>query len=282
MRSSSAFLLAVAALWATHGAPGRDAVRAQSDMGIPDYPCYRTVEETYASAQAIADQYPHLATWTRVGESWRKQNGSGGYDLMMLRLTNSAVAGPKPAMFATGAVHAREYTTAEMVTRFAEHLVETYGADADTTWLLDHHEVHLMPIVNPDGRKHAEGGDYWRKNDNTSHCPDDRPGVDLNRNFDFQWGGAGSSGDECSNIYRGTAAGSEPETQAVMQYLQDLFPDARGTGDDDAAPLDTSGVYLDIHSSGGLILYPWAYVSAESPNGLQHRTLARKLAFFNQ
>ena len=124
--------------------------------------------------------------------------------------------GRSPPCSLPGAVHAREYTTAEMVTRFAEHLVETYGTDADTTWLLDHHEVHLMPIVNPDGRKHAEGGDYWRKNDNTSHCPDDRPGVDLNRNFDFQWGGAGSSGDECSTIYRGTAAGSEPETQAVM------------------------------------------------------------------
>ena len=216
-----------------------------------------------------------------MGESWRKENGTGGYDLMMLRLTSSAFTGSKPALFVTGAVHAREYTTAELVTRFAEHLVETYDADADTTWLLDHHEVHLMTMVNPDGRKHAEGGVYWRKNDNTNHCPDDRPGVDLNRNFDFAWGGDGSSGDACSNTYRGTAGGSEPETLAVMQYMQDLFPDARGTGDDDAAPLDTGGVYIDVHSAGGWILYPWGYVSAAAPNGVQLRTLARKQAFFS-
>ena len=38
------------------------------DAGIPGYPCYRTVEETYASARAIAGMYPPLATWTAAGE----------------------------------------------------------------------------------------------------------------------------------------------------------------------------------------------------------------------
>ncbi|MGQ9804149.1 MAG: hypothetical protein ACUVSH_09980, partial [Anaerolineae bacterium] len=59
--------------------------------GIPGYPCYRTVEETYADAAAIAATHPNLATWTDIGDSWEKvtPGGNPGYDLMVLRLTNS-------------------------------------------------------------------------------------------------------------------------------------------------------------------------------------------------
>jgi hypothetical protein len=56
------------------------------------------------------------------------------------------------------------------------------------TWLLDHHEVHLMLQSNPDGRKQAETGLLWRKNVNNDYCSNsDSRGADLNRNFDFEW-----------------------------------------------------------------------------------------------
>ena len=267
------------------GRPNTARPAVAAARGISGYHCYRTVEETYSTAQAIANRYPHLATWTSVGESWRKQNGSGGYDLMVLRLTNSAAVEQKPVAFITSALHAREYTTAELMTRFAERLVEAYGTDADTTWLLDHHDVHLMLFANPDGRKHAEAGVAWRKNDNRNHCQHNVSpqwaGVDLNRNFEIDWGGVGSSDFECSHTFRGDAAESEPETQAIAQYMQDLFPDARGPDDDDVAPLDTSGIYLDVHSAGRVVLYPWAFKTAAPPNAAQLWRLARKLAFFN-
>ena len=252
---------------------------------IPSYSCYRTVEETYASAQAIVDAFPELATWTAVGQSWKKTADTGGYDLMVLKLTTSNVSGPKPKVFIISALHAREYTTAELTTRFAEELVDDYGIDADTTWLLDQHEVHLMLHANPDGRKKAEEGLYWRKNHNENHCPagdtGEWLGVDLNRNFDFKWGLTGSSDQACSNNFRGSEAASEPETQAITAYMQGLFPDARGPEDDAAAPADTSGVFLDIHSSGRLIIWPWGYTDTVAPNGTQLQTLGRKLAFFN-
>ena len=163
---------------------------------IVGFPCYRTVEETYASARAIVSQHPTLATWTAAGKSWKKvQNAAEGYDLFVLRLTNSANAGTKPALFITTAVHAREYTTAELGLRFAEYLADSYETDADVRWLLDHQEVHIMLHGNPDGRKRAEAGLLWRKNHNTNHCPpppsNKQSGIDLNRNFDFKWGEAG-------------------------------------------------------------------------------------------
>ena len=207
---------------------------------IPGYACYRTVEETFATAVSIANNYPNLATWTDVGNSWQKNQGLGGYDMNVLKLTNSAIPGPKPIIFITSAIHAREYTTAELTTRLAENLVAGYGTDADITWILDHHEVHFMLQANPDGRKQAETGILWRKNTNQNYCSptSNSRGADLNRNFPYNWGCCnGSSTDQCSTTYRGASAASEPEAQAVVNYIQNNFVDARGPGDNAMAPL---------------------------------------------
>lgn len=107
--------------------------------GIPGYPCYRTVEETLLFGAIMADLYPDLAEWIDAGDSWQKTQDQGGYDMMVLRLTNEAIAGPKPVLFVTSAIHAREYTTAELVARFAEYLLQNYGEDPDITWILDYH-----------------------------------------------------------------------------------------------------------------------------------------------
>ncbi|MCA9959613.1 MAG: hypothetical protein KC443_11295, partial [Anaerolineales bacterium] len=90
--------------------------------GIPGYACYRTVEETFATAENIVATYPNLATWTDIGDSWEKQQNLGGFDMMVLRLTNSDIPGPKPKLFIMSSIHAREYTPAELNTRFAEYL----------------------------------------------------------------------------------------------------------------------------------------------------------------
>ena len=254
--------------------------------GIPGYPCYRTVEETYASAAQIVADHPNLAAWIDIGDSWEKTQPGGlpGYDLMVLRLTNAATPGPKPKLFAMTAIHAREYATAELNTRFAEHLVDNYGVDPDITWLLDNHEIHLLLQSNPDGRKKAESGLSWRKNtDNNDGCIDaSRWGTDLNRNFDFQWGCCnGSSGDPCAETYRGPAAASEPETQAVQNYVIAEFPDQRPDDLTTPAPSDATGLFMDIHSYGQLVLWPWGFSTTPPPNAAELQTLGRKFAYFN-
>ncbi len=252
--------------------------------GIPGFPCYRTVEETYATAEAIVAANPGLATWTDVGDSWEKlQDPNNGWDIFVLELTQSTVPGPKPVFFANFAIHSREYTTAELGTRFAEYLVDNYDVDPDITWLLDHHEVHLMLQSNPDGRKQAESGLFWRKNANNNYCSNtnDR-GADLNRNFDFEWNCCGgSSGSQCNQTYRGPSAASEPEIQVLQNYVRSIFPDQRGPGLNDPAPADATGVAIDVHASGELVLWSWGFTFDPPPNGTALRTFGRKLAFFN-
>jgi hypothetical protein len=256
---------------------------------IPGYSCYETVEETFAAAQTMASTRPDLATWTDIGDSWQKTTGRGGYDMGVLKLTNSATdttAGPKPKLFVTSAIHAREYVTAPVSLAFAQWLFNGYGSDPEATWLLDNHEIHLLLQTNPDGRKKAETGLSWRKNTNTAYCGprSNSRGADLNRNFTFGWNstnGAGSSGNQCNDTYRGPSAASEPETQAVEAYIRSLWPDRRGPGPNDAAPSDTSGIHLDLHSYADLVLWPWGTTTTPAPNSTALQTLGRRLAYFN-
>lgn len=253
--------------------------------GIPGYACYRTVEETFSTAEDLAATYPTLAEWVDVGDSWEKTQGLGGYDMMVLRITNQEIDMPKPTLFATSAIHAREYATAELTTRFAEYLLQNYGTDPDVTWLVDYHEIHLMLHANPDGRKQAETGILWRKNTNQNYCGagSNSRGVDLNRNFDFQWGCCnGSSTDECNDTFRGPSGGSEPEVQSIQNYLSQIFPDQRDDPMTSAAPITSTGVYLDIHSFSELVLWPWGGVNVPAPNGTELQTLGRRLAYFNE
>ncbi|MFP8873773.1 MAG: M14 family zinc carboxypeptidase, partial [Myxococcota bacterium] len=251
---------------------------------LPGYSCYETVEETFAAAQAIVAGYPDLAEWNDIGNSWEKDAGLGGYDIMALVLTNVATAGDKPKLLLTCAVHAREYATAALCLDFAEYLASGYGSDADATWLLDHHEIHLVLQANPDGRKLAESGLYWRKNTNQNYCGVGSfwRGADLNRNFPFQWDCCGgSSGDPCANDYRGIAPISEPEVSAVVDYARQIFADQRGPDINDAAPVDATGVSIDVHAYGELVLWPWGHTGTLAPNGIALQTLGRKLAYEN-
>ena len=256
--------------------------------GIPGYPCYRTVEETLADGAALAAAYPGLAEWIDIGDSWEKvtPGGLAGYDLMVLRLTNTTNGIPsvdKPRLWVMGGVHARELVSPETVMRFGEHLITNYELDPDVNWLLDHHEIHLILITNPDGRKHAETGAWWRKNTNENYCgstSSDR-GADLNRNYDFWWGCCGgSSGSECDTSYRGPTPASEPETQAVQDWIAANFPDWREDDLTTPAPDHATGIFIDVHSSGGDVLTAFGHQDPPAPNDTQILRLARKFSGF--
>ncbi len=259
------------------------AAERRGMKSIPNYACYRTVEETDASMQSLAAAHPDLVEVVEIGDSWQRQAGSGGYRLKVVRATNRNAAGSKPKLFVMSSVHAREYTPAELATRFVEELVQGYGSDPEATWLLDHHEVHALLQANPDGRKRAETGLSWRKNTNSNHCGGgNSAGVDLNRNYPFEWGNwNGSSGSACSDTFRGPSPASEPETQAVTQYVRSQFDDTRGEPLSAPADVDTQGLFFDIHSYSRLVLWPWGFTATPAPNAAAFQALGRRLAWFN-
>ena len=55
-------------------------------LGIPQFPCYRSVEETFAVLQNLAAAYPALTELIDIGDSWDKSTSGGpaGFDLQVL------------------------------------------------------------------------------------------------------------------------------------------------------------------------------------------------------
>ncbi len=252
--------------------------------GIPNFPCYRTVEESDASLDSLAAQYPNLVSIRDIGDSYLKSTGIGGYDIRALVVENPAVAGDKAPLLLIGAIHAREYTTAETALRWIEELLARYQSDADARWLIDHRKIIVVPHMNPDGRKRAETGLSWRRNVRpTCSTNPNSNGVDLNRNSSYFWSlPNGASTNTCSDTYKGTGPASEPEVQAIESLMATTFVDQRGPNQADAAPDSAQGVFISLHSYTNIVLFPWGAQSTPAPNlpGLQ--TLARKMGHFTR
>ena len=285
---------------------------------------YRTVDELYADLDAAAAAHPRLTELHTYGQSYCLGRGGcvtpggdvlPGYPLRAVRVTNEAVPGgstitgdtvtrgQKPVFFLMANIHAREITTPELAMRFLDLLLDGYGTDADVTWLVDYHEIWIVPTANPDGHWLVELGErpeyggapfYQRKNarlhnllDNVDDCQIWPPaggqhiGVDLNRNHTFGWGGDGSSGEPCSAVFRGPAPVSESETARLEALVRTLVPDQRGPEMDDPAPDDTAGLFITLHSFGDLVLWPWGHLDVDAPNKTDLQAIGDKLATFN-
>jgi len=265
---------------------------------------YRTTAEIERDLRALADQYPTLTRLQDYGDSWEKQQSSGmaGHDLWALHLHSPltptqtlTVTTPisKPVFFLMAAIHPREIVVTEIAMRFVEHLLAGYGTDAEATWLLDAYDVVVVPLVNPDGYRLAERELFQRKNRNltdAASCAEpptigNQGGVDLNRNFGYRWGSIDTPfTNPCSQTYPGRAAASEPETQAIKALLRTLYPrpsDAPRPADGVAAPDNTTGVIITLHSYSDLILWPWGSNTAPAPNAEGLERLGRQMATLN-
>ena len=266
------------------------------------YGGYYTVEEVQTFLDQKVAAYPGLAEKVDIGDSWCKTHPgactlpepNNGYEIYALRITNRSIPGPKPVFWFNAGLHAREIVPPEVGIRYINTLLDGYASDADARWLVDWHDVWVVVIHNPDGHHIVEAGNppyLHRKNgDRDDGCTTWPPsssnhfGVDLNRNFPYKWNYCTgcSSGAPCNQTYRGPAENSEEETQAMVAKVREVIPDQRGPGDDDAAPLDATGVYLDMHSYGRYNLYPYGWTTTrQAPNHNDLDNLAQHMRATN-
>lgn len=119
--------------------------------------------------------------------------------------------------------HAREPASLSQTIYYMWYLLENYGTNDEITYLVDNLEMYFVPMINPDGYVHNEvnepnGGGMHRKN--KRNVGSSNPGVDLNRNYSYQWGTTGVDFDPDSDTYPGTGAFSEPETQNMKKLTE--------------------------------------------------------------
>ncbi len=205
---------------------------------------YKTLAEIEISLAAIAAGHPEIvAPYGSIGQTLEGRN------IPVYKVSDNPLVGEnEPKILFTAATHAREVITPEILLNYMNYLTENYGLDSEVTYLVDNREIWFVPVVNPDGYYYNGvtdpwGGGLWRKNRRDNG--DGTYGVDLNRNFGYLWGydDIGSSPDGGDETYRGTGAFSEPETQALRDFIVN--------GD--------FNLVVNFHSFADLVLYPWSY-----------------------
>ncbi len=171
-----------------------------------------------------------------------------GRDMYYVRISNAGT--DAPVIMFNALTHGREPGGNSAVIDFAQWLTTEYGSDTIATFILDNAQVYFVPMVNIDAYYYnlPSGGPNHRKNLNFTLGS----GIDLNRNWGYMWGydNIGSSPDPSSETYRGTAAFSEPETQAMRDLINDLLP--------------LGG--FNYHTYGGYLIYPWGYNNQPTPD----------------
>ena len=262
------------------------------------YGGYKSVEEIYAFLDQKVAQFPNLVEKVNIGDSWCKSHpGScvlpspwNGYDLWVLHITNRNIPGPKPVFWTDGDIHAREIAAPEVVMRMIDYLLNNYDTNADAHWLVDYHDIWLMPEVNPDGHHIVEAGGggnspyLYRKNGNNvggAGCSwpptaSNHFGVDDNLNFPFTGAAATARAVLCATrpIEGRRRDRSRRIWLSSTKAEMPLVPDQRGPGDTDPAPLTATGVYQNIHTDAAVNLFTWGWSSTQIPNYAETRNIA--------
>jgi len=208
---------------------------------------YFTYDEMLANLDSMHAKYPNLITERIVAND--SIQSLEGRDLYYVRLSdNPEMDEEEPEVFYNALHHAREPLSMQHLIFYMWYLLENYETNDDVKRAVDNVQMYFLPCVNPDGYIYdqtiePQGGGFWRKNrrDNENGTF----GVDLNRNYDCNWGydDVGSSPDTDSPTYRGTAGFSEPETQIVKEFCE----------------AHEFLITLNCHTSGNLLIYPWGY-----------------------
>ena len=215
------------------------------EFGLGSMGGYYTFDELVENLDELYNEYPQF-----VKEKISIGNTLEGRDIWAIKLSdNPNIDEDETEILYTGLHHAREPMSYMNLFYYMHWLCENYGIDDEATKILNTRELWFIPAINPDGLVYNQqiapnGGGMQRKNVRST-CSSGVNGVDLNRNYSYQWGldNEGSSGDGCYETYRGSAPFSEPETQAVRDFVESHdFP-----------------IALNYHSYSNLLIYPFGY-----------------------
>lgn len=194
---------------------------------------YKTSAEVEQILRRFATDYPQLARMESIGKSGDNR------DIWAIKITDNPDVREldEPTILFNGMHHAREVMTPEVALDTVEYLLTRYGTDAQATRWVEANEIWIVPMLNVDGNNKVwTGSSMWRKNTRGGY------GVDINRNYPYAWNTCnGSSGSTFSDSYRGPSAGSEPETQALMNLVARTQPVFN----------------ISYHSYSELVIYPY-------------------------
>lgn len=220
---------------------------------------------TYAQMLDVLDdmaaQYPNLIS-TRAPLGTQTIDGN---DIFWIRLSDNPTVDEEtePEVLYTALHHAREPNSMSQMIFFLWYMLENYDTDPEVQYLVDNVEMYFVPCVNVDGYLYNEetdpnGGGFWRKNRRENE--NGTFGVDLNRNYGYEWGinDTGSSPNPDNQTYRGTGPFSEPEAQAIKDFCEE----------------HEFQIAHNYHAYGNLLIHPWGYDDSPTPDDALFKSMA--------
>ncbi|VUZ51087.1 unnamed protein product [Hymenolepis diminuta] len=221
---------------ANQRAAARTRVRRSTNT-LPTHKMYISFHEMEAALKTFDRLYEH-ASLEEIGKTVENRS------LWLLKISQDTSL---PIVWIDAGIHAREWIAPATAFYLIDKLLSKDGCE-----LLSKFQFYIAPNVNPDGYVFSHiRNRLWRKNRNkTEH--ENCLGVDLNRNFPYKWGLSGSSGNPCSDIYRGSSAADQVETQSIIKKLTAIAPQTK--------------LFITLHSYGQLILIPFGYLPAKRPD----------------
>ncbi|KAM6945666.1 carboxypeptidase B2 [Aplochiton taeniatus] len=222
------------------------------------YERYHSLEDIYHWINRTAQENPDRVKVLLIGSSYEKR------PLFVLKLSGHERPN-KRAMWIDCGIHAREWIAPAFCLWFVHYALVSYQQNSEITRMLNNMDIYVLPVMNPDGYKFTwtPRNRMWRKNRSqrkNSSCF----GADLNRNFDANWCTQGASDQPCDDTYCGQFPESEPESEAVANFLR--------------SHKDTVKLYLSIHSYSQMLLFPYSYTYDLAPNHDELLELVREAA----
>lgn len=205
---------------------------------------YHSPEEIEAKLNKYCENYSEICVLKTIGQSTTLK-----LPIWAIKISDRAkMDEDEPRILLTGAHHGREPLSVEICLYLINQFCTKYRSHPDFKKWIDNFEIWIVPVVNPDGFSQifdsTKNLTWWRKNlrDNNRNGIFDPEidGVDINRNYNFNWE-LGGSDESSSQFYRGIAPFSENETRAIKNLVEDK----------------RFCLILDFHSFGESVLYPW-------------------------
>ncbi len=213
---------------------------------------YKNPQEIEDFVHEVHAKYPDITEEKVIGKSLE------GRDIWAIKISDNAKRDEiEPAVLVNAMHHAREVMTPEITTDMIDYLTSNYGQDPEVTKWVDSYEIWVIPMFNLDGNnKMWTENSMWRKNTRNGY------GVDLNRNYPTGWNSCkGSSANTGAQDYRGTAPASEPETQAMMNFVASIKP-----------------VFdISYHSYSEIVIYPFGCRPNKTPTGQAVESIGQEI-----
>lgn len=233
------------------------AAPAGTAAATPEFPVgwegYHTYGEMSAEVAAVAAAHPTIVSRFSIGKSYQ------GRELWAAKISdNVGVDESEPEVLYDGGTHADEHMGVELAIKILHWYADGYGTDTRITNIVNTREIWIVFLVNPDGAEYDISGrkfHYWRKN--RQPTPGSTYiGTDLNRNFDYRWGGGGrTSSNPAAITYRGPKAFSAPETRAMRDFFASRVVNGR----------QQIRTHITFHEAGRLVMWPYGYTMTDLP-----------------